>query len=49
MGGIKNSGVLLRLIKERIDVSSFKEKLLQDNFGFPDIIDFVKDEEKIYV
>ncbi len=49
VGDIKNSGVLLRLIKERIDVSSFKEKLLQDNFGFPDIIDFVKEEEKIYV
>lgn len=49
VGDIKNSGVLLRLIKERIDVSSFKEKLLQDNFGFPDIIDFVKDKEKIYV
>lgn len=49
VGDIKNGGVLLRLIKERIDVSSFKEKLLQDNFGFPDIIDFVKDKEKIYV
>ena len=49
VGDIKNSGVLLRLIRERIDVSSFKEKLLQENFGFPDIMDLIKDKEQIYV
>ena len=49
VGDIKNSGVLLRLIRERIDVSSFKDKLLQENFGYPDIMDFMKDKENIYV
>jgi len=49
VGDIKNSGVFLKLIKERIDVSSFKDKLLEENFGYPDIIDFVKDKEHIYV
>jgi NAD(P)H-nitrite reductase large subunit len=48
-GDIKNSGVFLRLIKERVDVSSFKDRLLQENFGYPEIMDFVKDKETIYV
>jgi hypothetical protein len=49
VGDIKNSGVFLRMIRERIDVSSFKDRLLQENFGYPDIMDFVKDKENIYV
>ena len=49
VGDIKNSGVFLRLIKERIDVSSFRDRLLQENFGYPDIMDFIKDKESIYV
>lgn len=49
VGDIKNSGILLRLIKERIDVSSFKSRLLKADFGYPDIMDFVKEREKIYV
>jgi len=48
-GNINSSGLFLRLIRERIDVSTFRDKLLQDNFGYPDIIDFVKDKERIYV
>ncbi len=48
-GKINNSGVFLRLIREKIDVSAFKDKLLEENFGFPDIIDLVKDKEQIYV
>jgi nitrite reductase (NADH) large subunit len=48
-GDIKNSGVFLRLIRERTDVSSIKDKLLRENFGFPDIIDLVKEKEKLYV
>jgi len=48
-GDIKNSGVFLRLIRERIDVSSIKDKLLKENFGYPDIIDLVKEKEKLYV
>jgi NAD(P)H-nitrite reductase large subunit len=46
---IKNSGVFLRLIRERINVSSIKDKLLQENFGYPDIMDLVKEKENIYV
>jgi nitrite reductase (NADH) large subunit len=49
VGDIKNSGVFLRLIKEKTDVSSVKGKLLEDNFGYPAIIDLVKDKEQIYV
>ncbi|MBI3991376.1 MAG: NAD(P)/FAD-dependent oxidoreductase [Candidatus Omnitrophica bacterium] len=43
-GDIKNSGIFLRLIRERIDVSSFKDKLLQESFGYPDIMDFVSED-----
>jgi len=49
VGDIKNSGIFLRLIRERIDVSSFKDRLLQENFGYPDIMDLVKDKEQVYV
>jgi NAD(P)H-nitrite reductase large subunit len=49
VGDIKNSGVFLRLIRERINVSSLKDRLLQENFGYPDIMDLVKDKEQIYV
>jgi len=48
VGNIKNAGIFLRLIKERIDTSSFKERLLSENFGYPEIMDLVK-EEKFYV
>jgi NAD(P)H-nitrite reductase large subunit len=49
VGDINKSGLFLRLINERIDVSSFKDKLLQENFGYPDIMDFTKDKEQVYV
>jgi nitrite reductase (NADH) large subunit len=49
VGDIRNSGVFLRLIRERINVSPIKDKLLQDNFGYPDIMEFIKDKEKMYV
>ncbi|MDO8661994.1 MAG: FAD-dependent oxidoreductase [Candidatus Omnitrophota bacterium] len=48
-GKIKNSGVFLRLIREKIDLSSIKDRLLADDFGCPDILDLVKDKEKVYV
>jgi len=48
-GNINNSGLFLRLIREKIEVSSFKEKLLQENFGYPDIMGLVKDKEQVYV
>ena len=49
VGDVKNSGVFLRIIREKINVSPFKDKLLQENFGYPDIQDFVKVKENIYV
>ncbi|MDP2941387.1 MAG: FAD-dependent oxidoreductase [Candidatus Omnitrophota bacterium] len=49
VGDIRNSGVFLRLIREKVDVSSVKDKLLEENFGFPAIKDLVKDKEQIYV
>jgi NAD(P)H-nitrite reductase large subunit len=50
VGDIKQSGIFLRLIRERIEVLSLKDRLLQENFGFPDIMDLIKEEkEKIYV
>jgi NAD(P)H-nitrite reductase large subunit len=49
IGDIKSGGVLLRLIKERIDVSSFKNRLLNEDFGYPDILDLVTDREQMYV
>ncbi len=49
VGDIRVSGVFLRLIRERIDVSPFKDKLLEENFGYPTIKDFVKTKEHIYV
>jgi len=48
-GAINNSGIFLRLIREKIDVSRCEDKLLSDNFGYPDIMDLVKDKEQIYV
>ncbi len=48
-GDIRNSGIFLRMIREGIDISSVKDKLLEENFGYPEIIDLVKDKEKLYV
>lgn len=47
-GDVKNSGLFLRLIREKIDVSAFKSRLLESNFSYPDIMDFVEDKEKMY-
>ncbi len=49
VGDIKSSGVFLRMIKERINVLPFKDKLMQENFGYPDIMDFIKEKERIYI
>lgn len=48
-GDIRNSGLFLRLIREKIDISAFKDRLLQENFGYPDIKDLVKEKESFYV
>jgi len=49
VGDIKSSGILLRLIRERVNVEPIKERLLTDNFSFADILDLVKEKEKIYI
>ncbi|MBU0709794.1 MAG: FAD-dependent oxidoreductase [Candidatus Omnitrophica bacterium] len=49
IGNIKNSGIFLRLIRERTDISTIKDKLLQEDFAYPDILDLIKEEERIYV
>ncbi|MCX5700751.1 MAG: FAD-dependent oxidoreductase [Candidatus Omnitrophica bacterium] len=49
VGDIKSSGLFLRLIREKIDISPIKDKLLEENFGFPDLLELIKDKEKIYV
>jgi len=49
VGDIRNSGVFLKLIRERINISHFKDNLLQENFGYPVIMDLIKDKEKLYV
>jgi len=49
VGNIKNSGVFLRLIREKINVSSLKDKLLGDNFAYPDIMNLIQEKENIYV
>lgn len=43
-GDIKNSGLFLRIIRERINVSDFKGKLMSENFGYPDIADFISED-----
>jgi NAD(P)H-nitrite reductase large subunit len=49
VGEIKNSGVFLRLIREKIDISGFKDALLEDNFGYPAMKDALKERDKVYV
>ncbi len=52
VGDIRSSGLYLRLIREKVDVSSFKDRLLEDNLSYPDIMDFIndkKDKENMYV
>lgn len=46
---INQSGVFLKLIKERIDITNIKDKLLNDNFSYPDIRDLIREEERTYV
>jgi len=49
IGDIRNSGIFLRLIRERIDISEIKDRLLSETFSYADIKDLVKEKERIYV
>ncbi|MFH1655328.1 MAG: FAD-dependent oxidoreductase [Candidatus Omnitrophota bacterium] len=49
VGNINQSGVFLKLIKEKIDITNIKDRLLNENFSFADIRDLVREEERTYV
>lgn len=52
VGDIRSSGLYLRLIREKVDVSSIKDRLMEENLSYPDIMDYLKDKkdkENMYV
>lgn len=49
VGDIKTGGLFLRLIKEKKDVSSIRNKLFNENFSYADIRGLVVEKEEIYV
>ena len=49
LGKINNAGVFLNLIREKIDISSIKDQLLNPGFGYPHTIGMVKEVDDIYV
>ncbi|MDO8525669.1 MAG: FAD-dependent oxidoreductase [Candidatus Omnitrophota bacterium] len=52
VGDIRSSGLYLRLIRDKVDVSSFRDKLLEEDLHYPDIMNFIKDKkdkENMYV
>ncbi len=48
-GNINPGGVFLRLMREKTDVSSIKDNLLENNFSYPAVRDLVKEKENMYV
>lgn len=48
-GDIRNSGLYLRLIREKADISKIKDDLLDAKLNYAKIADLVKEEEKIYL
>lgn len=49
VGDIRESGVFSRIIRERLPCRVMEERMLEDNFGYPDIIEFVQEKERFYV
>jgi NAD(P)H-nitrite reductase large subunit len=49
LGKIQNAGVSLNLIREKLDISSVKDKLLNPGFGYPHILDIVEEGDNTYV
>jgi hypothetical protein len=37
------------MIKEKIDISGLEERMLQEDFGYPDILNTVNDKGAMYV
>jgi NAD(P)H-nitrite reductase large subunit len=48
-GDVRNSGIFLRLIRGKIDISSVKDRLLQENFGYPEVMELIKEKEQVYL
>ncbi|MDP3792030.1 MAG: FAD-dependent oxidoreductase [Candidatus Omnitrophota bacterium] len=50
-GKVANGGIFLRLIKDGIDIVPFRDRLTEESFGYPDIIEHIKgkDKENMYV
>jgi len=49
IGKINNSGVYLKLIKEKVDITRCKDDLLSEQFGYALIRDLIQEEEQTYV
>jgi NAD(P)H-nitrite reductase large subunit len=49
LGKIENSGIFLRLIKDKVDVSALKKDLLDDSFNYAKVMDLFPEKEKIYL
>ncbi|MFH1202480.1 MAG: FAD-dependent oxidoreductase [Candidatus Omnitrophota bacterium] len=49
VGDVKNSGIFLRLMKERIDISDLEDRLLDENFSYASIMDRVKEKDQMYL
>jgi NAD(P)H-nitrite reductase large subunit len=48
LGEIKNSGLILRLIKEEADVSKIKSELLSNSLNYLHIKDLVSEKEEVF-
>jgi NAD(P)H-nitrite reductase large subunit len=49
VGDIRASGLLLSLIRNKVDVAPFKDKLLLENFSYPHIAGKTNEKEQMYV
>lgn len=49
LGKIENSGLYLRLIREKIDIREIREDLLSDNFNYAKIMEFLETKERFYL
>ncbi len=49
VGKISASGVYLNLIREKIDISKIKDKLLNESFAYPHTIEILKQGDNVYV
>lgn len=49
LGKIENSGVFLELIRKKVNISTVKDDLLNDNFNYAKIMDLLDNRERIYL